>query len=78
MQGITQIITQNLQAVIHHNAQLRKQALSQGKSVLVTLDALGFPNHDIIPIVFDTRTLAKQYAAAHPRTKFNSYLGDAV
>jgi hypothetical protein len=78
MHGLQTIITQNVQAQIYNNTLLREQALKQGKTVLVTLDALGNPNHDIIPIVFDTRTLAKQYAAAHPRTKFNTYWGDVV
>lgn len=60
---------------IHNNEAIKRQALSQGKSVALRLDRRGNTDHTLTPHVFETCEKLKAFLFENAHTSFNAYWG---
>lgn len=63
------------QSDIHNNEAIKRQALSQGKSVALALDKRGNTDHTLTPHVFESCAKLKAFLFANAHTTFTAYWG---
>jgi hypothetical protein len=64
MHGLSQIHSNNAQAVINEHNKAKQNAIAEGHSVLITLDSLGNPDYTTKIVVFSTAASLKAHVLA--------------